>query len=308
MIIGIDHGNKNIKTHSGTVFTSGLLSSAVPFSLAGDTIRYNGTYYALTEERIPYMRDKTTTEQFFILTLFAIAYELSKVCYVPGSAVGIDLAVGLPPGHFGKQYWSFEQYFTRNRYIEFEFYGKQYSIYIQSTVAYPQGYAAIIPDYAKIREYPRAVILDIGGFSLDYLQLKDGKPDMAVCDSLELGLIRFYNDIRSSINSSEDILIEESDIDAVIGQKPTVFEEKIRRLIEQEAEAYTDKIINALRERMIDLKSTHAIFVGGGSLLLEKYLRTSKKIVSPDIIKNINANALGYEILLRKQLEAKGAK
>lgn len=79
-------------------------------------------------------------------------------------------------------------------------------------------------------------------------------------------------------------------------------------MIEQEAEAYTDKIINALRERMIDLKSTHAIFVGGGSLLLEKYLRTSKKIVSPDIIKNINANALGYEILLRKQLKAEGAK
>lgn len=226
MIIGIDHGNKNIKTHSGTVFTSGLLSSAVPFSLAGDTIRYNGTYYALTEERIPYMRDKTTTEQFFILTLFAIAYELSKVCYVPGSAVSIDLAVGLPPGHFGKQYRSFEQYFIRNRYIEFEFNGKQYSIYIQSTVAYPQGYAAIIPDYAKIREYPRAVILDIGGFSLDYLQLKDGKPDMAVCDSLELGLIRFYNDIRSSINSSEDILIEESDIDAVIGKSPLSLRKK----------------------------------------------------------------------------------
>lgn len=308
MIIGIDHGNKNIKTHSGTVFTSGLLSSAVPFSLAGDTIRYNGTYYALTEERIPYMRDKTATEQFFVLTLFAIAYELNNAGYVPGSAVCIDLGIGLPPGHFGKQYRSFEQYFMRNGYNEFEFNGKGYSIYIQNAVAYPQGYAAIIPDYAKIREYPRAVILDIGGFSLDYLQLKNGKPDMAVCDSLELGLIRFYNDIRSGVNSSEDILIDESDIDAVIQQKPTVFEEKISRLIEREAEAYTDKIINALRERMIDLKSTHAIFVGGGSLLLEKYLRTSKKIVSPDIIKNINANALGYEILLRKQLEAKGAK
>ena len=79
-------------------------------------------------------------------------------------------------------------------------------------------------------------------------------------------------------------------------------------MVEREAEAYTDKIINALRERMIDLKSTHAIFAGGGSILLENYLRASKKIASPDVIKNINANAMGYEILLRKQLEAKGVK
>lgn len=306
MIIGIDHGNKNIKTHSGTVFTSGLLSSTVPFSLAGDYMKYNGVYYTLTEERIPYMRDKTTTEQFYILSLFAIAYELSRVCYVPGSTVNINLAIGLPPGHFGKQYKAFEKYFKRNTYIDFEFNDKQYKIFIRNAVAYPQGYAAIIPSYAKIREYPRSIVIDIGGFSLDYLQLKDGKPDMAVCDSLELGLIQFYNTIRSSINSSEDILIVESDIDTVIQNKPTVLEEKIKRLIERESEAYTDKIINALRERMIDLKSTHAVFVGGGSILLEKYLRTSKKIASPDIIKNINANVLGYEILLRKQLEAGG--
>ena len=224
MIIGIDHGNKNIKTHSGIVFTSGLLSSTVPFSLAGDYIKYNGAYYTLTEERIPYMRDKTTTEQFYILSLFAIAYELSKICYVPGSSVSIDLAIGLPPGHFGKQYKVFEKYFKRNTYIDFEFNDKNYKIFISNAVAYPQGYAAIIPNYAKIREYPRSIVIDIGGFSLDYLRLKNGKPDMAVCDSLELGLIQFYNSIRSSINSSEDILIDESDIDTVIKNKPTVFE------------------------------------------------------------------------------------
>lgn len=304
MIIGIDHGNKNIKTHSGKVFTSGLISNSVPFSIAGDYIKYNGTYYALTDDRIPYMRDKTATEHFFILSLFAISYEINYGNYVPGSTVNIDLGIGLPPGHFGKQYKSFENYFKRNEYTDFEFNGKKHRIFIRSATAYPQGYAAIMPMFQKVKEYPRSVIIDIGGFSLDYLQLKNGKPDMAVCDSLELGLIRFYNAIRSSINSSEDMLIEESDIDAIIQSKPTVFEEKVKKLIEKESEEFTDKIINALRERMIDLKSTHAIFVGGGSVLLEKYIRASKKIISPDIIKNINANAAGYEIMLKKQFEA----
>lgn len=303
MIIGIDHGNKNIKSHSGKVFTSGLTSSSVPFSISGNYIKYKGMYYALTDERIPYMRDKTDSEHFFILSLFVIADEISKNSYVPGSTVCIDLAIGLPPGHFGKQYKDFENYFKRNEYVEFEYNEKQYKIFIHSATAYPQSYAAIMPIYQKIKEYPRSVIIDIGGFSLDYLQLKNGKPDMAVCDSLEFGLIRLYNGIRSKINSSEDILIDENDIDSVILNKTTVLSDRIKNIIKQESKDFTDRIINVLRERMIDLKSTHAIFVGGGSILLEKYIYESKKIVSPDIIKDIHANAAGYEFMLRKQLE-----
>ncbi len=305
MIISLDHGNKNIKIKSKT-FTSGLISSSVPFSVTGDYLYYNGMYYALTDERIPYMRDKTTDDRFFVLTLFAIAYELlSTGKYVSGSTVNIDLAIGLPPGHFGKQYESFQKYFMRNEYIKFEFNKMKFRIFINSATAYPQGYAAVMPIYQKVKEYPRSVIIDIGGFSLDYLQLKNGKPDMSVCDSLELGVITLYNDIKSAVNSSEDLLIDECDIDAVIQNKPSVFEKRVKDIIERKSKEFTDKIINSLRERQIDLKSTHAIFVGGGSILLEKYIQASDKIVAPDIIKNINANADGYEIMLKSQLESR---
>lgn len=303
MIISTDHGNKQIKTvHK--IFTSGLLSSDVQFLLSSDSLFYKGKYYALTDERIPYMRDKTINEKFFILTLFAIAYELLyNEKYFPGMTTEIDLAIGLPPGHFGKQYKEFEKYFVRNEVINFEFNQKKFKIYINSATAYPQGYAAIMPMYSKVKEYPRSVIIDIGGYSLDYLQLKYGKADMSVCDSLDMGVITLYNEIKSRINSSEDMLIDESDIDAVLQNKPTVFEERIKKLIEQQSLDFTEKIINSLRERHIDLKTTHAIFVGGGSLLLSKYIKASKKIAEPDIVENINANAVGYELLLKKQIE-----
>lgn len=303
MIISTDHGNKQIKT-AHKIFTSGLMTSDVPFPLSSDSLYYKGKYYALTDERIPYMRDKTANEKFFVLTLFAIAYELLYgEKYVPGMTTEIDLAIGLPPGHFGKQYKEFEKYFVRNEVINFEFNQKKFKIYINSATAYPQGYAAIMPMYSKVKEYPRSVIIDIGGYSLDYLQLKYGKADMSVCDSLDMGVITLYNEIKSRINSSEDMLIDESDIDAVLQNKPTVFEERIKRLIEQQSLEFTEKIINSLRERHIDLKTTHAIFVGGGSLLLSKYIKASKKIAEPDIVENINANAIGYELLLKKQME-----
>lgn len=209
----------------------------------------------------------------------------------------------MPPGHFGRQYKEFEKYFARNQVAEFDFNSKRFRIMIKSASAYPQGYAAIMPMFPKIREYPKALIIDIGGYSLDYLQLKNGKTDMAVCDSLDMGIITLYNDIKSKINSSEDMLVAESDIDAVLQNKPTVFEERIKKMIEQKSKDFTEKIINSLRERYIDLKTTHAIFVGGGSLLLSKYICNSDRIVEPDIIKNINANAVGYDFLLRKEKE-----
>ena len=303
MIISTDHGNKQIKT-AHKIFTSGLMSSDVPFPLSSDSLFYKGKYYALTDERIPYMRDKTANEKFFVLTLFAIAYELLYgEKYVSGMTTEIDLAIGLPPGHFGKQYEEFEKYFVRNEVINFEFNQKKFKIYINSATAYPQGYAAVMSMYSKVKEYPRSVIIDIGGYSLDYLQLKYGKADMSVCDSLDMGVITLYNEIKSRINSSEDMLIDESDIDAVLQNKPTVFEERIKKLIEQQSLEFTEKIINSLRERHIDLKTTHAIFVGGGSLLLSRYIKASKKIAEPDIVENINANAIGYELLLKKQME-----
>lgn len=303
MIISVDHGNKQIKTIHRT-FTSGLMSSDIPFPLASDSMFWNGKYYALTDERIPYMRDKTVNDNFFVLTLFAIAYELIETeSYIPGITAEIELAIGLPPGHFGRQYKEFEKYFARNQVVEFDFNSKRFRIMIKSASAYPQGYAAIMPMFPKIREYPRALIIDIGGYSLDYLQLKNGKTDMAVCDSLDMGIITLYNDIKSKINSSEDMLVAESDIDAVLQNKPTVFEERIKKMIEQKSKDFTEKIINSLRERYIDLKTTHAIFVGGGSLLLSKYICNSDRISEPDIIKNINANAVGYDFLLRKEKE-----
>ena len=64
------------------------------------------------------MRDKTVDDRFFVLSLFAIAYELQSTGkYVSGSTANIDLAIGLPPGNFGKQYASFQKYFMRNEYI-----------------------------------------------------------------------------------------------------------------------------------------------------------------------------------------------
>ena len=76
IIVPIDHGNRNMKTEH-KIFTSGFVEGDCRPAL-GEYLHFGGRYYALAEQRIPYMRDKTVDDRFFILTLFAVAMEAEK--------------------------------------------------------------------------------------------------------------------------------------------------------------------------------------------------------------------------------------
>ena len=64
---------------------------------------------------------------------------------------------------------------------------------------------------------------------------------------------------------------------------------------------YVDDILGTLRERGLDLKTGCVVFIGGGSLLLRKYLEKSDKIGKSIFIEDICANAKGYKLLYQVQ-------
>lgn len=93
MLIGVDHGNKQIKTVHCNPFVSGLKQSVTrPFGQ--NVLRYQNTYYTLSTERIPYRKDKTEDDRFFILTLFALAGEIEARGAYSSEVQRIQLAVG----------------------------------------------------------------------------------------------------------------------------------------------------------------------------------------------------------------------
>lgn len=117
MLIAIDHGNYAIKTphHS---FVSGLSEHTVKPPMADEILEYDGRYWTPSGKRLSYMRDKTQDERYFILTLFAIAKELEDTGrYSPVEQ--IQLAVGLPPEHYGVLKDKFARYFKRDGIIKF---------------------------------------------------------------------------------------------------------------------------------------------------------------------------------------------
>lgn len=148
-------------------------------------------------------------------------------------------------------------------------------------------------------EEPKAVILDIGGFTADYLLMKNGEIDLTSCDSLENGVILLYNKVRSKVNSELDLLLDEGDVDAILMGKKTKYPDAAIRLTEQMAQEFISDLFSTLRERMIDLQYCKVVFVGGGAILLKRQIETSGKVGTPFFVPKINANADGYEYLYR---------
>lgn len=254
------------------------------------------------------MKDKTFDERYYILTLMGVARELedrlNRGIYrpVPNRPVGIELLVGLPPADFSGLYEKYENYFRRDEEpVSFRYGGREYLICYRDVVSYIQAYAAAIM-YSKdmrLRQLAKVLIVDIGGFTLDYLLLRYGEPDTELFDSLEKGIIPLYNEIRNRVRKQFDILLEDSDIDLVIQGGSSPLSEEIKELVKSVVYEYVVNTLGIFREIGIDFNSITTIFVGGGSMLLtdvikEVWIRYRGEY---HIIADPLANAKGYKKL-----------
>ena len=300
MLIAIDHGNYAVKTPDSS-FVSGLSEHTVKPPMADEILEYEGRFWTLSGRRFSYMRDKTQDDRYFVLTLFAIAKELERSGrYSPVEQ--IQLAVGLPHEHYGILKERFAQYFKRNGAIKFVFKEKAYSIIIDKVMVFPQAYAAVVPKSSMVVNTLRVFVVDIGGYTTDVLLLKNGKPDLQFCRSLETGIITMNNEIIRKVNSKHDMRIEDEHISAVLSGQETILPEEVKETIRGATSLHAKEILNQLRELQVDLRSNPAVFIGGGSILLRPFLEKSPLVAKADFIGSPNANALGYEMLGRVQM------
>jgi len=77
LLIAIDHGNYAIKT-PWFIFVSSLTEHTVKPPMSDEILEYGSKFWTLASKRIPYIREKTQDDRYFILTLFAIARELER--------------------------------------------------------------------------------------------------------------------------------------------------------------------------------------------------------------------------------------
>ncbi len=300
LVIGVDHGNKQMKTVNCPPFVSGLKESRTkPYGK--EILEYQGKYYIISNQRLPYKRDKTEDDKFFILTLFAIGRELEARNAFTKSILPVGLGVGVPPLHFGALYKEYEEFFSRGS-VTFRYNGREQTIYLQNARCYPQAYAAAITVFQELIVYNKVVIVDIGGFTTDYMLMKNGQPEYSVCSSIEQGIITLYNQIQDGVNAEFDILLDEADMDDILDGKDTIYTKEVTDMVMDMAEDYIENLFNSLREKKIDLRSGVVVFVGGGAIRLKRVIEKSGKIGKSIFVDDINANAKGYETLYQIEM------
>ena len=288
--LGIDNGNYNTKSSEGMLYASGFTASDREFLTPELQLFYEGCYYAIGERRLRFQQDKTMEQDTFILTLPAIAEAMKRVGVTDAD---IMLGVGLPIDSYGTQKEAFRQYFLQN--VSFEFEGTAYQCRISDCKVFAQGHAALCRYYPRLQEYRSITLVDIGGYTVDVLTVHNFKLERASCVSLRLGTIILYSRIEDALQKSGILLSDALITDALRGEIQHTDRKKIEETVEYEVSAYCKELLNALRERGLDLRLP-TVFAGGGAELLESRLRGNE--INIVAVLNRFANADGYKLLL----------
>ena len=91
-IIAVDHGYGNIKT-ANTVTPTGVTAYETEPIFSGNILEYGGIYYRIGEGHKEFIADKAMDEDYYILTLMAVARELNVYGI---READVHLAAGLP--------------------------------------------------------------------------------------------------------------------------------------------------------------------------------------------------------------------
>ena len=111
MIIGIDHGYYAIKTRHFS-FPAGIAAyTHEPYTLQ-NTLEYGGRFFVCGTGRQPLLRSKTANDNYYLLTLAAIAKEIQR--RGEKATCSVTLAAGLPLAGFGREKKVFRDYLRRS--------------------------------------------------------------------------------------------------------------------------------------------------------------------------------------------------
>lgn len=139
IIIGIDHGYGNMKT-ANCCFPTGVGVYDKEPAFKENLLVWNGRYYLISEEHKEFSAEKMLDDDYYVLTLVAIARELNIAKLY---SADVYIAAGLPLTWVSEQKEEFMKYLLHNETVDYAFKGKEYHIRIVGADVFAQGYAAV---------------------------------------------------------------------------------------------------------------------------------------------------------------------
>lgn len=292
-IIGIDHGYYAIKTPH-ICFPTGLSAYEYEPYTMQNVLQYRQKYYVCGTGRQTLLKDKTANDNYYLLTMAAIAQEIR--CREGKRKTSVVLAAGLPLTSFGREKLPFRDYLLRKgQPMCFRYEGEPYEIAVEDVKLFPQGYSALALHPEFITGEPSVLLIDIGGWTVDLMRLDNGVPNAATCRSLELGGIRCIDEIQEQVRRGAGLSVTSVQIERVLGGHSCSLASGIKEIILHHGRLYTEQVLSAIMEAGFDLKAIPSVFIGGGAAIIKRHVTPQDGLCRVVYLTDVHANASGFE-------------
>jgi len=291
IIIGMDHGYGYLKTKNH-VMLNGVnpLSSEPPF--LNHVIAYEGQYYTIGESRQKYVADKTANNNYYILTLAALAEEMKQRNLNTGKIV---LGAGLPYS-FWNQRDKFCNYLKKNDEVKFKYGDEGYYLSIDSVYIFPQCYPIAIKRADKLRGKTRVV--DVGSGTVDVITFIDKTMQLSESYSFRAGTIECIELIQKEFMSQHNFTLDEYIIQEVMQGADVTLTEEYREFVIQLIKSYVqNNVLDALAQKGLNFEFDMIVVAGGMASVIERFYPELTEKPNIDFETDIKANAIGFEDL-----------
>ena len=260
---------------------------------------YNGMYYQIGEEHKEFCAEKTQDEDYYVLTLAAIARELDGKGM---NRATVHIAAGLPLTWVATQKEDFQKYLLQNECVDFTFRNKEYHVEFAGADIYPQGFAAAfyrLQDFKGIN-----MLVDIGNGTMNIMYINNSRPLEKKCFTEKYGTHQCVLAVRESLLKELGTVVDDLVIEQVIRTGTADIGEKYLTVIRKAAGDYTKEIFHKLREREYNPELMRLYVVGGGGCMIQNFGEYDKSRVT--IVRDICATAKGYEAMTVRKIQRNG--
>ena len=297
-IIAVDHGYGNMKT-ANTVTPTGIKAYETEPIFTGNILEYNGIYYRIGEGHKEFIPDKAMDEEYYLLTLMAIARELNVFSI---READVHLAAGLPLTWIRNQREAFRSYLLQNPEVHYRFNGKEYHLRFVGCSLYPQGYPAIVNHLGNFKG--TNLLADIGNGTMNILYINNKKAQESRCWTEKLGVNQCMIAAKNAVLDKFGVKIEESTVEQILRFGTADISAPYLDCISSIARQYVAELFSTLRKYEYNPDLMRLYVVGGGGCLFRNFGTYDKSRVT--IIDDICATAKGYESLAYMSLKRRG--
>lgn len=294
-IIGVDAGYGNMKT-ANFCFRTGIDTYETEPLFTRDMLTYNGKYYLIGEGHKNYVAEKTDDEDYYVLTLAAIAMELSRESLTEAD---VHIAAGLPLAWVTEQKAAYREYLLKNDEVDFSFRKRDYHIRITGADVFPQGYAAIADKTASLKGV--TYLCDIGNGTMNLLCCRNGYPDSQKMYTEKYGTQQCVNAVKDAVMNKYQVVMDEGIIEEYLKTGEADVSKEYLKIMKSAAAGYVKDIFRRLQDHEYNAGLMRLYIVGGGGCLIRNFGKYDESRVT--INEDICATAKGYEYLSERQMQ-----